>query len=162
RIARKLDAKIEAVAAADPGLLDRVGRQARQRAVQSLGLAEIQAELDALALQKEELEQRERRGPQSPLPGIPRVPRAAAQEASAAARAVVVHLGIDPKGATMPYLNDGQSVEVQGSAARPYVLKNVGGVYSCSCPAWRNQSLSIERRTCKHLRALRGDAAEAD
>ncbi len=60
----------------------------------------------------------------------------------------------------MPDLRDGESVEMQGSAARPYVLKNVGGVYSCSCPAWRNQSLPIERRSCKHLRALRGDAAE--
>src|SRR5712692_6790032 len=49
---------------------------------------------------------------------------------------------------------------MQGSSSRPYVLKNVGGVYSCSCPAWRNQSLPIERRTCKHLRKLRGDAAE--
>src|SRR5436853_2743978 len=59
-------------------------------------------------------------------------------------------------------LSEGQSVEVRGSAARPYVLKNVGGVYSCSCPAWRNQSLPIERRTCKHLRKLRGDAAEVE
>ena len=48
-----------------------------------------------------------------------------------------------------------------GSGSRPYTLKNVGGVYSCSCPAWRNQSLPIERRTCNHLRRLRGDAAEA-
>src|SRR5262249_36389160 len=64
------------------------------------------------------------------------------------------------KGGTMPDLKDGESVEVQGSGSRPYVLKNVGGVYSCSCPAWRNQSLGIERRTCKHLRKLRGDAAE--
>ena len=60
----------------------------------------------------------------------------------------------------MPDLLDGQSVEFQGSAAKPYVLKNVGGVYSCSCPAWRNQSLSIDRRTCKHLRSYRGEAAE--
>src|SRR5438067_10863030 len=60
----------------------------------------------------------------------------------------------------MPDLNDGESVEMQGSGSRPYVLKNVGGVYSCSCPAWRNQSVGIERRTCKHLRKLRGDAAE--
>lgn len=57
-------------------------------------------------------------------------------------------------------LNDGESVEVHGSGAKPYVLKNVGGVYSCTCPAWRNQSEPIERRTCKHLRKLRGDAAE--
>lgn len=49
---------------------------------------------------------------------------------------------------------------MQGSGAKPYVLKNTGGVYSCSCPAWRNQSVAIEKRTCKHLRKLRGDAAE--
>ena len=60
----------------------------------------------------------------------------------------------------MPYLQDGQSVQIQGSASRPYVLKNVGGVFSCSCPGWRFQSLPIERRTCRHLRDLRGDAAE--
>ena len=60
----------------------------------------------------------------------------------------------------MSDLADGESVEVKGSSAKPYVLKNVGGVYSCTCPAWRNQSVEIERRTCKHLRKLRGDAAE--
>ena len=60
----------------------------------------------------------------------------------------------------MADLKDGESVEVKGSGARPYVLRNVGGVYSCSCPAWRNQSVPIERRTCKHLRKLRGDEAE--
>ena len=62
----------------------------------------------------------------------------------------------------MPDLDDGESVEMKGSGARPYVLKNVGGLYSCSCPSWRNQSAAIERRTCKHLKKLRGDAAEAD
>src|SRR6476661_8927873 len=60
----------------------------------------------------------------------------------------------------MPDLADGQSTEMQGSGSKPYVLKNVGGVCSCSCPAWRNQSIAIEKRTCKHLRKLRGDAAE--
>ena len=60
----------------------------------------------------------------------------------------------------MPDLKDGETFEMKGSAAKPYVLKNTGGVYSCSCPAWRNQSTPIERRTCKHLRKLRGDAAE--
>jgi len=49
---------------------------------------------------------------------------------------------------------------MQGSGAKPYVLKNTGGVYSCGCPAWRNQSIAIEKRTCKHLRKLRGDVAE--
>ena len=61
----------------------------------------------------------------------------------------------------MPDLKDGETTEMQGSGAKPYVLKNTGGVYSCSCPAWRNQSVAIERRTCKHLRKLRGDDAEA-
>jgi DNA ligase-1 len=55
---------------------------------------------------------------------------------------------------------DGAQVEVQGSGSKPYILKNTGGVYSCSCPAWRNQSVPIERRTCKHLRKVRGDEAE--
>lgn len=62
----------------------------------------------------------------------------------------------------MPVLQDGETIEVQGSGSKPYVLKNVGGVYSCTCPAWRNQSVAIERRTCKHLRKLRGDAAEEE
>ena len=62
----------------------------------------------------------------------------------------------------MPDLKDGESVEMQGSAIQPYVLKNVDGVFSCSCPAWRNQSLPIDRRTCKHLRKLRGDDAERE
>lgn len=57
-------------------------------------------------------------------------------------------------------LADGESCEMQGSGAKPYILKNTGGVYSCSCPAWRNQSIAIESRTCKHLRKLRGEAAE--
>ena len=62
----------------------------------------------------------------------------------------------------MPDLQDGESVEVKGSAAKPYLLRNIGGVYSCSCPAWRNQSAAIESRMCKHLRKLRGDAAETE
>src|SRR5436309_2208376 len=62
---------------------------------------------------------------------------------------------------TMADLRDGESVSMPGSGSRPYTLKNVGGVYSCSCPAWRNQSLPIERRACKHLRRLRGDAPAA-
>ena len=60
----------------------------------------------------------------------------------------------------MPDLEDGEQTEMKGSGKAPYVLKNTGGVYSCSCPAWRNQSVAIERRSCKHLRKLRGDAAE--
>ena len=60
----------------------------------------------------------------------------------------------------MPDLEDGESIEVQGSGSSRYLLRNVGEVYSCTCPAWRNQSLGLEKRTCKHLKALRGEAAE--
>src|SRR6478609_6127895 len=62
----------------------------------------------------------------------------------------------------MPDLADGESVEMKGSGAKPYELKNTGGVYSCTCPAWRNQSIAIEKRTCKHLKKLRGEAAEVE
>jgi DNA ligase 1 len=55
----------------------------------------------------------------------------------------------------MPDLLDGQAVTVRGNTAT-YQLKNVGGVLSCSCPAWRHQSLPIDRRTCKHLLAYCG------
>ena len=57
-------------------------------------------------------------------------------------------------------LDDGESLEVKGSGANTYTLRNVAGTYSCSCPAWRNQGAAIEKRTCKHLRALRGNDAE--
>src|ERR1700722_7077789 len=63
-------------------------------------------------------------------------------------------------GVYMPDLADGELTEMKGSGAKTYVLKNTGGVYSCSCPAWRNQSITSEKRTCKPLRKLRGDAAE--
>ncbi len=60
----------------------------------------------------------------------------------------------------MADLEDGDSIQVSGSGSSVYTIKNVGGAYSCSCPAWRNQSTAIESRTCKHIRKLRGDAAE--
>ncbi|MGE3855286.1 MAG: WGR domain-containing protein, partial [Planctomycetota bacterium] len=57
-------------------------------------------------------------------------------------------------------LDDGESTTVAGSGSNTYTLNNTAGVYSCSCPAWRHQSIPIEQRTCKHLRKFRGDAAE--
>lgn len=60
----------------------------------------------------------------------------------------------------MPDLHDGESIEVPGSSGNTYTIKNVGGVYACNCMAWRTQSAPVDRRTCKHLRRLRGDAAE--
>src|SRR5262245_46741355 len=60
----------------------------------------------------------------------------------------------------MPDLENGQTYEMQGSAKTPYRIKNVNGVYSCTCPAWCNQSKPSNARTCKHIRKLRGEAAE--
>ena len=64
--------------------------------------------------------------------------------------------------AIMGDLADGEHTQVNGSGSAVYTLKNSGGVYSCTCPAWMHQSLGIEVRTCKHLRAFRGDAAEQE
>lgn len=41
-----------------------------------------------------------------------------------------------------------------------YTLSRRGDVYACTCPAWRNQGATLDRRTCKHLRAYLGDAEE--
>ena len=48
RIARRIDKNVEILLAADPNLMDRIHRDARQRALQSLGLADWQAELDGI------------------------------------------------------------------------------------------------------------------
>ena len=56
-------------------------------------------------------------------------------------------------------LTDGESKEVQGSGANTYTLKRTGGVYTCTCPAWRNQRGGT-MRTCKHLKGIRGEDSE--
>ena len=58
RISRRIDKRIEALEAADPNLMDRIHRDARQRALQSLGLAQWQDELDNIEREKERLEKR--------------------------------------------------------------------------------------------------------
>jgi hypothetical protein len=60
-IERRIDRRIEAIAADSPGLIERVRREAKQRAMQSLGLAGPQAELDAIAEQRRSLDAQERR-----------------------------------------------------------------------------------------------------
>ena len=61
----------------------------------------------------------------------------------------------------MAELAVGETIEMKGSGSKPYLIKNCGGGgYSCTCPAWRNQSIDPRIRTCKHLRKLRGDEAE--
>jgi hypothetical protein len=61
RIARRIDKRIETIAAANPGLLDRAKREGRERAEQSLGLAELRAELDEIEKSREALDRRQRR-----------------------------------------------------------------------------------------------------
>jgi hypothetical protein len=61
RIAAKIERRIEVLAAGEPGLLDRVQAEARRRAVRSLGLAESQAELDAVVEERKALDRREKR-----------------------------------------------------------------------------------------------------
>jgi len=80
RIARRLDKKIELLTAHQPGLLERIRHEARQRALQSLGLAAIQAELDTMAAQKSELERRERQAYRALLAAVRRVPIEAVED----------------------------------------------------------------------------------
>lgn len=58
RISRRIDKRIEAISAVEPNLMDRVQREARARALTSLGLAELQAEHDEIERQEEILEAR--------------------------------------------------------------------------------------------------------
>lgn len=62
----------------------------------------------------------------------------------------------------MADLEDGETAQVRGSSGSMYELRNVGGAYSCSCPAWRNQNHPAHQRTCKHLIAFRGQAVEKE
>ena len=65
----------------------------------------------------------------------------------------------DEDASEAPSIEDGDSVEVQGSSST-YTLSRQGSVYMCSCPAWKNQGAPVDQRTCKHLRAYLGDVFE--
>jgi DNA ligase-1 len=51
------------------------------------------------------------------------------------------------------FLKEGEITYIQGSGKKPYEVKKVGGVVSCSCPAWRNLGGGIDTRVCKHIKA---------
>lgn len=51
----------------------------------------------------------------------------------------------------MATLSEGQTVQVPGSGSAVHTIKFTGGVYSCTCPAWRNQSIPPSVRSCKHM-----------
>ncbi len=59
RLSKRIDRRIEAISAEDPPLLKRVREQARQQALESLGMAEAQRELETVRKQKEQLDERE-------------------------------------------------------------------------------------------------------
>ena len=75
RIAKRIDKKIEVISAADPNLMDRILREARERALQSLGLAEMQHELDDIERQRKDLNKREERTERAMLAHIRGVPQ---------------------------------------------------------------------------------------
>ena len=74
RIAARIERRIEALAAGDPGLMDRVRAEARRRAVASLGLAESQAELDAIVAQRKALDRREKQAQRAMLARLQGIP----------------------------------------------------------------------------------------
>lgn len=61
----------------------------------------------------------------------------------------------------LQHLPRGKFTELQGSGSKPYkIMHHEDGAYSCSCPAWRNQSAPGLTRTCKHLKQIRGSQKE--
>jgi hypothetical protein len=60
RIGRRIELKIECLLAADPNFLTRIEEQAQHRALESLGLAQLQAERDAIDAQKDQLQERDK------------------------------------------------------------------------------------------------------
>ncbi len=58
RLSKRIDKRLEAIAAEDPNLLDRVKRQAREAAMRSLNLADLQADIDNIEREEEALDKR--------------------------------------------------------------------------------------------------------
>ena len=59
RIGKRIDKKIAAITAVEPGLFARIESEARTRAIQSLGIAELMAEQERVEQQQKALESRE-------------------------------------------------------------------------------------------------------
>jgi DNA ligase-1 len=59
-------------------------------------------------------------------------------------------------------MRDGEERTITSSSGSRYQVKCVGGIYSCSCPGWRNQHRDPKYRTCKHLIDFRGARDEAN
>ena len=74
RLSKRIDRRIETIAAEEPNLLDRVKRDARARAMQSLNVAELQADVDAIEQQEETLDKRKGLLHRTMLSRVRRVP----------------------------------------------------------------------------------------
>ena len=74
RLSKRIDRRIETIAAEEPNLLDRVKRDARERAMQSLNVAELQADVDAIEQQEETLDKRKGLLHRTMLARVRRVP----------------------------------------------------------------------------------------
>ena len=74
RLSKRIDRRIETIAAEDPNLLDRVKRDARERAMQSLSVADLQADVDAIEAEEEALSKRKSVLHRTMLARVRRVP----------------------------------------------------------------------------------------
>ncbi|PRP94850.1 DNA ligase [Enhygromyxa salina] len=136
----------------------RIGTDGQSKTKAYATAAKAQADVDKQILSKQGKGYVESDDASMPMAAAPAPATAAATTAPASATVAPAPATVAP--ATTDPLPDGAEASVKGSGSSVYTLRNVGGVYSCTCPAWRNQSLAIDRRTCKHLRNLRGEAAE--
>jgi hypothetical protein len=59
RIQARIDRRLEAITAGEPGLIERIKQEARGRALASLGLADFQEELDRIVARRGELDRRD-------------------------------------------------------------------------------------------------------
>jgi len=59
RISRRIDKRIEAISAQDPLLMEGVQREARSRALTSLGITELMAERQQIETQQDDLDRRD-------------------------------------------------------------------------------------------------------
>ncbi|MBM4005799.1 MAG: hypothetical protein FJ295_21355 [Planctomycetes bacterium] len=74
QISKRIDKKIEKLTASDANFFDRIKRDAHDRAVASLGLAELDAEGEAVERQRAELSEREQRVNRQKLARVRGVP----------------------------------------------------------------------------------------
>ena len=74
RLSKRIDRRIETIAAEEPNLLDRVKRDARERAMQSLNVAELQADVDVIEKPEDALNDRKNLLHRTMLARVRRVP----------------------------------------------------------------------------------------